>query len=80
MRFFMLPLFVALSSCSLQKLALRTAAPVFEKSSEGVMKEGNWDFFRVSSPGNLKFLELLWHQDQDNLRLLSVLIKSYAVS
>lgn len=42
------------------------------------MKEGNWDFFRQSAPGNIKFLELLWEQDQENMVLLSVLIKGYA--
>lgn len=78
MRHLIVPLLLALGGCSLQKMALRSGTPVFEKSAVGVMKEANWDFFRASTPGNLKFLELLWEQDKDNLRLLSVLIKSYA--
>lgn len=75
---YLLPLFFALVGCSLQKMALRSATPVFEKSSEGMMKEGNWEFFKASAPGNIKFLELIWVQDQENSELLSVLIKSYS--
>jgi TRAP transporter T-component len=78
MRLYLIPLLFALTGCSLQKMALRSATPVFEKTGSGIMKEGNWDFFEASSPANLKFMELIWEQDRDNLRLLSVLIKSYA--
>ena len=67
-----------LGGCSLQKMALRSSTPIFEKSSLGMMKEGNWDFFRQSMPSNLKFMELIWHQNQENIRLLAVLIKGYA--
>lgn len=74
-----LPLFVLISSCgTLRKWALRTSTPVFEESSKTVMKESNWDFFQASTPGNLKFLEVLYDQDPSNMELLSVLIKSYA--
>jgi len=69
---------ILISSCSLQKMALRSAAPMFEKSTQLVTHESNWEFFKESSPGNLKFLELLSLQDQDNLALLGVLIKSYS--
>ena len=75
---YVLPLFFVLMGCSLQKMALRSSTPVMEKSSEGMMKEGNWEFFEASSPANIKFVELLWFQDKDNLRLLSLLIKSYS--
>jgi hypothetical protein len=43
-----------------------------------MMKEGDWDFFRESSPANIKLIELLWEQDQNNERLLATLIKAYA--
>jgi hypothetical protein len=66
------------SGCSLQKMALRGATPIFVKSSDVVMKEANWDFFKDSSPGNIKFLEVLWETDKENLGLLSALLKSYA--
>jgi hypothetical protein len=78
MAWYLIPLFFWLSGCSLQKMALRSSTPIFEKSSKGLMEEGNWDFFRASSPGNLKFLELLWQQDKENLKLLAVLIKGYS--
>ena len=79
MRWFYLPLLVVLIGCgSLQKWALRSSSPVFQKSSDGLMEEGNWDFFQASAPANLKFLELLWLQDQDNHKLLALLVKGYA--
>ncbi len=43
-----------------------------------MMKEASWDFFRASSPGNIKFLEVLYDQDPGNTKLLGVLIKNYA--
>jgi hypothetical protein len=62
----------------MQKLAIRASAPVFVKSSEGITKEANWEFFRASAPANIKLLELLGEQDPGNPELLAVLVKSYA--
>ncbi len=73
-----LPLLLLMSACSLQKLAIRASAPVFMKSSDGITKERNWEFFRASAPANIKLLELLWEQDPGNTALLGVLVKSYA--
>jgi hypothetical protein len=73
-----LPLLLFLGACSIQKLAIRASAPVFMKSSDGITREGNWDFFRASAPANIKLLELLWEQDPGNTALLGVLVKSYA--
>lgn len=79
MAWYLLPLLLVTTSCgTLQKWALRSSTPVFEKASDGLMKEGNWEFFRASTPGNLKFLELLYLQDKENYKLLSVLIRSYS--
>jgi hypothetical protein len=79
MAWYLLPLFLVTVSCgTLQKWALRSSTPVFEKSSDGLMQEANWDFLKASAPSNIKFLELIWLQDQENYKLLSVLIKSYA--
>lgn len=78
MGLYLLPVLLAVSACSLQKMALRSSTPVFEKTSVSMMKEMNWEFFSEAGPGNLKFLELLYDQDPENLRLLSVLIKSYS--
>jgi len=78
MAWFVLPLVFMISGCSLQKLALKSSTPVFERSVDGMMREGNWEHFKNSSPSNLKFLELLWEQDRSNLKMLSALIKGYA--
>lgn len=78
MRWYHLPLFLAFMGCSLQKIALRSSTPIFEKSSNGLVKEGNWDYFKAATPGNLKLLELLWDQDTDNLKLQAILVKGYA--
>lgn len=67
-----------LTSCSMQKLAIRGSTPLFQDSSELLTRERNWDFFRESAPGNLKFMELLYLQDKDNLPLLAMVIKGYA--
>lgn len=70
---------LVLTGCSsLQKWTLRSNSSLFQRTSGDLMKEGDWDFFRASTPGNLKFVELLWQQDPDNLKLLSVLVKGYA--
>ncbi len=78
MAWIVLPLVFMISGCSLQKMALKSSTPVFEKSVDGMMREGNWEHFKNSSPSNLKFLELLWEQDRSNLKMLSALIKGYA--
>jgi hypothetical protein len=79
MAWYLVPLLFLTVGCgTLQKWALRSSTPVFEKSTDGLMQEGDWEFFRASSPSNIKFLELIWLQDKENYKLLSVLIKSYA--
>ncbi|HXH76497.1 MAG TPA: TRAP transporter TatT component family protein [Bacteriovoracaceae bacterium] len=75
----MLSTLMLLSSCgTIQKWGMRSASPMFKKSSDALTRENSWDFFRDSAPGNLKFLELLYLQDPDNLTLLGVLIKGYS--
>jgi TRAP transporter T-component len=79
MAWYLIPLFLVATGCgTIQKYALRSSTPVFEKSSDNLMKEGNWEFFKAATPGNLKFLELLYLQDKENYKLLSVLIRSYS--
>ena len=70
---------LALSACStVQKWTIRSASPVFNRSSLALTKEGHWEFFKESAPANLKFMELLWQQDTDNMALLGILVKGYA--
>ena len=62
----------------MKKVALRGATPLFVDGTEKLTQERNWEFFKESSPGNLKFLETLYLQDPDNLSLLAMLIKGFA--
>jgi hypothetical protein len=79
MHFLSFAMAVLLSGCgTFQKMAIRSSGPMLEQGSDHLTKERNWDFFKDSSPANLKFLEMLYLQDTSNLRLLSVLIKGYA--
>lgn len=45
--------------------------------SDEVLTEGNWEFFTLAIPGNLKLIEGLWFSDQGNKELLAMLIKGY---
>ena len=79
MNWFLLPLLLSLYGCgTFQKWAMRSTNPVFVKTSHDLLQEGHWEFFRDSSPGNLKLMELLWQQDHENLELLGVLIKGFS--
>lgn len=79
MRLSLLLLILTCFGCSsIQKMAMRSASPVFVQSGDLLTHERSWDFFRESAPANLKFLELLYLQDPENLELLSVVIKSFA--
>lgn len=72
-------LLLFLAGCgSINKWALRSATPLFEKSSTLSTQEKNWNTFREATPANLRFTELLALQDPDNLSLLALLIKGYA--
>lgn len=51
---------------------------MFTETTQKMTLERDWNFFRDSSPGNLKFLEMLYYQDTDNLELLGTLIKGFA--
>lgn len=79
MRVLILAGLLALGGCgTIRKIGIRSTTPLFTKSSDDLTRENSWDFFRDSAPGNLKFLELIYLQDQNNLPLLSVLIKGYS--
>jgi len=63
---------------SLQKMALRSSSPMFVEGSNKLTLENNWEFFRESAPGNLKFVEMIYLHDTDNLEMLATLVKGYA--
>jgi tetratricopeptide (TPR) repeat protein len=66
-----------LSSCSLNKLAVRSAAPLFDEASMSIEKEKNWNFLKDSVPSNLMIMEGLLSIDPDNKKMLKNLIKGY---
>lgn len=79
MPYLLLILSLSLVGCSsLQKMALRSSSPMFVEGSNKLTLENNWEFFRESAPGNLKFVEMIYLQDTDNLEILSTLVKGYA--
>ncbi|MBA2406095.1 MAG: hypothetical protein H0V66_15070 [Bdellovibrionales bacterium] len=79
MRYMILLLSFTLVGCSsLQRMAIRSASPMFVDGSNKLTSERNWEFFRDAAPGNLKFLEMVYLQDRDNLELLGTLVKGYA--
>lgn len=51
---------------------------MFVDGSNKLTLERNWDFFRESAPANLKFIEMIYLQDTDNVELLGTLVKGYA--
>lgn len=75
---FMLFLLGLMGCSSFQKMAIRSASPMFVEGSNKLTLERNWDFFQQSAPGNLVFTEMIYLQDKENLQLLSTLIKGYA--
>lgn len=71
-------LLIFISSCSsLEKWAVRKSSPVFHQAGDQLTKEDSWEFFRVSAPGNLKFIELVYLTNPENLALLPALIKAH---
>ncbi len=79
MRLLILALLGTIWGCStIQKYSLRSTSGLFRDSNARMARERDWEFFRASAPGNLKFMELLSLQDKDNLVLLATLAKGYA--
>jgi len=76
-RLYLIILILITGCSSLQKWAVRRSSPVFHKAGEQLTKEDSWEFFRNSAPGNLKFLELVYLTDPDNMELLPTVIKAH---
>lgn len=78
MRYLFLCLCLSFVGCgSFQKMAIRSSSPLFVESGNHMTLEKNWNHFRDSTPGNLKFLEMLYLQDRENTKLLGALVKGY---
>jgi hypothetical protein len=59
-------------------MGLRTTSPLFKSAGDLAVRERDWNFFKASSPGNLKMMELLYLQDRENDVLQQSLIKGFA--
>ncbi|MES2527211.1 MAG: TRAP transporter TatT component family protein [Bdellovibrionota bacterium] len=77
MRLLFLILILLTGCSSIQKWAVRRSSPVFHQAADQLTKEDSWVFFRNSAPGNLKFLELVYLTDPDNMGLLPAVIKAH---
>ena len=50
---------------------------MIQSSSTELMTETDWNFFKSALPGNIKFLEGLLENGQDNENIISSLVKAY---
>lgn len=79
---FLVLLFISLSflnSCgTIRRASLGVASPMFLEASNGFEKEGNWEYFRVGIPGNLKLIDGLLSVRPDDMNLLVPAIKGYS--
>ncbi len=71
-------LMTSMGCSSIEKLAMRSATPLMVSGADKFSHERNWELFREAMPGNLKFYEVLYLQDIDNLELLGAVVKGYA--
>jgi hypothetical protein len=65
------------SSCSLNKMAVKSAGSLFDEASLSLEKEKNWNFLKESVPSNLMIMEGLLSIDPDNKKMLKNLIKGF---
>ena len=78
-RFLLLLSMIFSTHCSLvDKVALNTTAKLTEKGAQQLETETNWDYFGVSTPSQLKFLEGLYFADPENEILLRGLVKGFS--
>jgi hypothetical protein len=74
-----LVLLAILSSCSsMKKSIVRSNSDIFEAASNGIYQEKDYNWFKESTPALIKQIEGIYQFDKENLKLLSLLIKSYA--
>lgn len=72
-------LLLSLSGCSsfIQKTAVRTTGDLLAVSSNEMKSEMSWEFFRDSTPANLKMAEGLLFVDPENANILLTLTKGF---
>tara|TARA_Y100000768_G_C23991489_1_gene694040 strand:- start:26554 stop:27459 length:906 start_codon:yes stop_codon:yes gene_type:complete len=60
-----------------KKTALNTTGELIYEGSDEVLTEGIYQNFMQATPANLKMVEGLWFNNQENEKLLTLLIKGY---
>lgn len=74
----LLPCLILFVSCStINKVGIRATGGILSKAGNEFTRESDLKFFENSVPGNLKFIEGLWYNDQSNTTLLTSLIKGF---
>jgi len=74
-------LFMAMGLCAcstLDRLTIKTTAPLLYKGSNQILAEGNWEKLRAGLPASLILVEGLWSLSPQNSDLLLVLLKGHA--
>ncbi len=70
---------LSLMSCSVvNKVGTSAMSGIMLQGSGELMREARFENFKQAAIPNLKMLEGLWFADQDNQKLLTLLIKGYA--
>ena len=67
-----------LSSCSLQKMAIRQMEPIFQNSADALFAESDYELAKQALPANLKLIEGLLRSEADNERFLLLAAQGYA--
>ncbi len=62
---------------SIQKFTINTTATMLKEASKEIETDGNWEHFRMSTPGSLKFVEGMYYVEPKNLNLILTLEKGY---
>ncbi|MFZ4713481.1 MAG: TRAP transporter TatT component family protein [Bacteriovoracaceae bacterium] len=68
----------SLLGCSMNQIAVKSAAPLLDEASSSVETEKNWNFVKDSLPTNLMMMEGMLSIDPSNLKLLKNLVKGYS--
>ena len=68
----------AISSCSINKIAVNSSSGLLYSSSNEVEAESNYEVFKAGVPGNLMLMESLLSESPKNLDILATLTKGYA--
>ncbi len=69
---------LAVGCSTVRTITVNTTASIMQKASSGMELEQSWEYFRNSTPANLKTLEGLYYLESDNLDLLVTLTKGHS--